>query len=287
MNSSYHSLGVAASALLLVLLIPSARADENFRIDSLTVAYTNKAKLDAVYGTGTTDEKSTQFLYEHFGLNRWGYLYADLEFYKGRGIGAIPAYGNKGSDFDIYPVLIPSVSLAKVTGHSFTFGPISDVSIVARGVADSYYHYRAFGYGVGFHLAVPGFDWFETDFLTHNSNWSVDPATFGTNTGRDYQLDRNKMLWRTYIVSKTLVLGTQRFNSTVLGIVNGTGDHGNNSHGISTFIRADFTWQVLGHSDFQVGVRYQYSRHEDDPTISFGHNNYSASVPYLMFKYNL
>ena len=47
------------------------------------------------------------------------------------------------------------------------------------------------------------------------------------------------------------------------------------------------TAKLLKHSDFQLGIRYEYVRHKNDPAINFGDNTFVANVPFLMFKYTL
>jgi nucleoside-specific outer membrane channel protein Tsx len=181
----------------------TALAEENFQLNTISILATNKAEQNAVTGEGSANKKLNEFQFEHFGLNKWGYLYFDLESYNGHGVGALPAYSGydssnnqstaKGHAFDLYGVVIPSVSLTKVTGKSFTFGPISDVSLIARASVDSYYHYRSFGVGPSFNFAVPGFDWFESGIITHNT--TVDYSTFnyiGTNQGGNKAMDKNK-----------------------------------------------------------------------------------------------
>ncbi|MBV8123769.1 MAG: hypothetical protein JO370_06770, partial [Paucibacter sp.] len=41
---------------------------------------------------------------------------------------------------------------------------------------------------------------------------------------------------------------------------------------------------IGGNSDYQIGVRYEYTRHQNSPLINFGDNRYTSHVPYLMFK---
>ena len=288
----------------------TALAEENFQLNTISILASNNASLNATTGEGSTNKKLNEFQFEHFGLNKWGYLYFDLESYNGHGVGALPAYNNStngfgsypgytpstanssvasGHAFDLYGVVIPSVSLTKVTGKSFTFGPISDISLIARASADSYYHYRSFGVGPSFNFAVPGFDWFESGVITHNS--SIDYSMYyGVNNGGNTTFDKNKWLWRTLIMSKPIEVAGERFNFNFLSIVNTTGGGNNGEHGRSAFARTELLWQIGGNTDYQLGVRLESSYHTYDPTLTtntYGYNTYKKNVPFLMFKYTL
>jgi len=275
------------STLLLLAFPCVAGADEHYQFTALTLAATDLAKQDSVNGVGTEDKRKAVLQAEHFGENNWGFFYGDIEYGYGKGVGAVPQIGNQGSAQSLYAVAIPSVSLAKITGQSFTRGPLTDVGLLAILRASSYFQYRSYGIGLSFNFSVPGFLWFESGVTTHNSQWNVQPNTFNTNTGRDYTLDSLKWMWRTYLISKPIVLGEQRFHYSWFSFINGSGSHQAAGNGAEFFIRQDFLWEVLKHSDFQLGIRYEYVRHKDDPAINFGHNTFVANVPFLMFKYTL
>lgn len=280
----------------------TALAEENFQLNTISILATNKADLNGYTGEGSTNKNLNEFQFEHFGLNKWGYLYFDLEDYNGHGVGALPAYSGyntantsvaSGHAFDLYGVVIPSVSLTKVTGKSFTFGPISDVSFIARASADSYYHYRSFGVGPSFNFAVPGFDWFESGIITHNSTIDYS-AYYGVNSGGNTTFDKNKWLWRTLIMSKPIEVAGERFNFNLLSIINttgtgttspipGAGNYGDK--GRAVFVRSELLWQIGGNTDYQLGIRLETSSHVRDPNTSTG--NFSKTVPFLMFKYTL
>jgi hypothetical protein len=275
------------SALVLLAIPCAAEADEHYQFTAITLAATDLAKQDSINGVGTEDKRKAVLQAEHFGENNWGFFYGDVEYTHGKGVGAVPQLGNQGAAQSLYAVAIPSVSLAKITGTSFTRGPLTDVGLLAILRASSYYQYRSYGIGLSFNFSVPGFLWFESGVTTHNSQWSVQPNTFDTNTGRDYTLDSLKWMWRTYLISKPIVLGEQRFHYIWFSFINGSGSHQAAGHGAEFFVRQDFLWEVLKHSDFQLGIRYEYVRHKNDPAINFGDNTFVANVPFLMFKYTL
>ncbi|WP_428422727.1 hypothetical protein [Methylibium sp.] len=277
--SSVAMLGICGSSL--------THAEETFQLTSLTFATTKSAKLNAVTGVGSESESLQTLQFEHFGVNRWGYLYFDLESYNGRHVGAIPVINDGGQAYDLFAIVTPSLSLTKVTGTSFTFGPISDVSLIAMGRQASYYRYKTWGAGVSLNFAVPGFDWFESGVLTHDSSWNVEPQTFATNTGQNYRLDKRRWMWRTLLISKPIDISSQRFNFNFFAIVNSTGNGEVGKHGIEKFVRTELLWQIGGSSDHQLGVRYEYFRHKNSLSNGFGDNSYSSGAPYLMYKYTL
>src|SRR3569833_1147378 len=176
-------------ALALLAYPNLAGADEHYQFTALTLAATDLAKQDSINGGGTEDKRKAVLQAEHFGENNWGFFYGDVEYTHGKGVGALPQLGNQGAAQSLYAVAIPSVSLAKITGQSFTRGPLTDVGLLAILRASSYSQYRSYGIGLSFNFSVPGFLWFESGVTTHNSQWNVTPGTFNTNTGRDYTLD--------------------------------------------------------------------------------------------------
>ena len=275
------------SALVLLALPCLAGADEHYQFTALTLTATDLAKQDSVNGIGTEDKRKAVLQAEHFGENDWGFFYGDVEYTHGKGVGAVPQLGNQGTAQSLYAVAIPSVSLAKITGSSFTRGPLTDVGLLAILRASSYYQYRSCGIGLSFNFSVPGFLWFESGVTTHNSQWNVTPGTFNTNTGRDYTLDSLKWMWRTYLISKPIVLGEQRFHYIWFSFINGSGSHQAAGNGAELFVRQDFLWEVLKHSDFQLGIRYEYVRHKNAPAVNFGNSTFVANVPLLLFKYTL
>jgi hypothetical protein len=272
------SLAAAASQPL------AAYAAEDFQFNTVSVLGTTRAKPDVVNGLGTDNGHREELQFEHFGVTKWGYFYFDLETFYGQGVGSVRPYGDNGSAAGLYTAATPSISLSKITGRSFTLGPISDVSLVALLRLSSYYRWTARGVGVSLNFYVPGFDWFESGLLTHDTSWNLDPTTFGTNTGTNYTLDKHKWLWRTYLVTKPIDIGSQRFDASFFSVINTTGNGGANSHGTEYFLRGDFTWEIGGNSDYKLGIRYEYIRHRNSPFINFGEKRYTANVPSLIFK---
>jgi len=90
---------------------------------------------------------------EHFSTWKYGdnYFYVDA---------SIDTNGNGNSDAEtgIFGEYYPSLSLSKMTGKSFSFGPISDVSALF-GAANDGDGFLALMYGARFDFSVPGFNY--------------------------------------------------------------------------------------------------------------------------------
>ena len=278
----------AAAGVLCLLATwqAPAIAEEELHFTTITLGATTRAKENARLGTGTEDGRQILGQFEHFGITGWGTFYLDLETTHGHGVGSIKAIGDNGNAAQSFIAAIPRVSFTKVTGRSFTFGPINDVSLIARYLQSSYYHYQAIGVGLTFNLQVPGFFWFDTGLMTHDSWWDLSP-TFDRNTGRRQVLDRHKWAWRTYAVSKPLDWEGQRFHLDLQAYVNSSGSGGEHKFGTEVLLIPDFMWSINGNSDHQLGLRLIYSKHKNDLANGFGPNNYSHTTPMLVFKYSL
>ncbi len=77
------------------------------------------------------------------------------------------------------------LSLGKMTGKSFAYGPVTDVSLIARWDDASYADFRSRNYGLSLNFDVPGFVYFESGLLRRTTNYN-DP----------------NWLWRSYLISK-------------------------------------------------------------------------------------
>jgi hypothetical protein len=278
------SLACALALAALAVGPTPSHADEHYHFSTISLAFTTDAKPDAVTGMGTDSGNQFTAQFEHFGVTNWGYFYFDAETYYGKHVGSVEPYGNNGAAFQNLINITPAISLSKITGHSFTHGLLSDISLIADVRGSSYYHYLAGGVGLSFNFAVPGFDWFETGVLTQDSWWDVQPGTGNSNTGSDYRLDKHKWLWRTYLISKPIDIASQRFNYVLFSFINTSGNGGQNGHGLEFFVRNDLTWEIGGHSDYQLGLRYEYARNQHVP---FSDNTFQANVPYVILKITL
>ena len=282
----------ARKALLATVCIATAGAvsqahsAESLAFNWLSFGATNQAKPNAVTGWGTESGKTATIQYEHYGANEWGSFYFDLQSTHGRGVGSIAAFKDNGKAYELYADAVPTLSLSKVTGRSFTFGFISDVSLIASLQQSTYYHWQAAEFGLNLSIAAPGFAVFDTGLLTHDTWWDISP-TFDRNTGRNYRLDKNKWVWRTYMISKPIDIGNQRFNFNLQSYVSTSGNGDANKHGTEVLLITDYLWNIGGNSDYQLGLRHIYSSHKNSPSIGFGDNSYRSSVPSLLFKYTL
>ena len=251
-----------ATLLAAMALMSGAASAEDFSVNNLNYLVTNQAKPDGIYGYGTENEHLQTFQFEHFGGNSWGDLYVDAEVYDGKNVGTPFSQSN---DTQSLFVLNPRLSLSKITGHSFSVGPVSDVALIARWERGSYPdtdHFHSQNYGVSFNFNVAGFDYFESGILYRDTNF-----------------DKNTWLWRSVLLSKPLLVGGQKFHFNLLSLINGS-----TNNGTEVFERGDLLWEIGGKSAYQLGLRLEYARYQNNPLAS---GTYKRFMPQLMFKYTL
>jgi len=229
-----------------------------FNINVLSAMATGNSKADPILGTGTSDKNLTTYQFEHFSTFKYGDIYLDAELYKGHDVGGEgAASGGSGKDSQSLLVANPRLSLGKMTGRSFAFGPITDVSLIARWEDASYGDFRSRNYGLSLNFDVPGFAYFESGLLQRTTNYN-DPT----------------WLWRSYLISKPWEIAGQQFNFTLLSLINGT-DH----NGTEYFTRPEVLWHVDKAGAFQLGVRVE-THHYD-----IGGDRYERVSPNIIFKW--
>lgn len=244
---------------LFLAISPAIRA-QDFNITSVSVLATNKAKADPILGTGTADENLMTYQLEHFSSFKYGDIYLDAELFEGDDVGGESAGSfGAGTDSQSLFVVNPRLSFSKMTGKSFSYGPISDVSLIARWERASYADFRSKNYGVALNLNVPGFMYFETGLLRRSTNFN-SPT----------------WLWRSFIASKPFEIAGQRFHFDMLSLVNGT-DH----NGTEYFTRPQVLWEMDKSGAFQLGVRVETHHYEIDG------DGYERITPNLIFKWFL
>jgi nucleoside-specific outer membrane channel protein Tsx len=85
-----------------------------------------------------------------------------------------------GSDTLYYAEFAPRFSLGKLTGHDLSWGPIQDILLAPA--INSGDDFRAYLYGVGLNLQVPGFSYFQLNaYLRDDQNlpgttWQLTPV---------------------------------------------------------------------------------------------------------------
>jgi hypothetical protein len=250
----------AAMALLGASLGCDFATAQNFTVNNFNLMVTNQAKPDPIYGYGTTDRDLQMFQYEHFSTHDWGDVYFDAELYNGKNVGAPFEQGNNTQDLF---VLNPRLSFGKLTGTPIHWGPVNDVSFIARWEASSYpsdNRFHSQNYGASFNFDVPGFAWFESGLLYRHTNF-----------------DRRTWLWRSVLLSNAIPMGGQKFHFNLLSLINGS-DH----QGTEILERADVLWE-MGHTPIaQIGMRLEYARYDNNPVAGGG--RYHRFTPFLMFK---
>jgi hypothetical protein len=235
-----------------------------FSINQIEVFYTTGAKPDAVFGYGTTDHDLLTFQFEHFSFHSWGELYVDAEVYQGRNVGTPFSNGNNWVSL---LVLNPYLSLSKVTKKKIAWGPVSDVTLVARFERESYFDFWTRNFGPSINFKVPGFVWFESGFLARYDNINK----------------KNTYLWRSVLLSNSLKLGSQRVHYNLLSLINGTA-----TNHTSIFERSDFLWEVPHYSRIQLGMRVEVENYSNDPIAGsegFPNERYKRVMPEAMAKY--
>ncbi len=141
-------IGRAGVALAGLLLCVSARADLLWQDNSIS----------ALYGQGyaVTEDDALIFSLEHASGHSWGDLFLFIDFTE-----------FDDDTTDVYGELKPRLSLGKLTGNSYAFGPVSDVLLAFewhKGEQDV----EAYNTGVSVDLAVPGANYFTLGVFHRN-----------------------------------------------------------------------------------------------------------------------
>lgn len=249
---------IAASQLAFV----GSASGADFAINSFSVLATNQAKPDAIFGYGTSNEKLMTYQFEHFSGHSWGDVYFDAEAYQGKNVGT-PF--DKDKNFQSFLVLVPRLSLGKITGQDLSFGPISDVSLAARWDLGSYPSSNPFhsqNYGVALNFKVPGFSYFESGLYYRNTNY-----------------DKRTWLWRSVLLSEPVEIFAQRFHFNLLSLISGS-----ERNGTIVYERGEALWEVGGKPAYQLGLRLEFETYKNDPVKG---GTYRRWLPLLMFKYTL
>lgn len=135
-------------ALVTLVLALPAHAELLWKDTSLTLLYGQ--------GYAVTHDDAAIATIEHASGHSWGdlFLFADfIEF--------------DDDTTDVYGELKPRLSLGKLTGDKYAFGPVTDVLIAAewhKGEQDV----EAYNLGLGFDLAVPGARFFTLGVFHRN-----------------------------------------------------------------------------------------------------------------------
>lgn len=244
-------------AFVAGLSLCAVAAAEDFSITSATLMYTSNAKADPVLGTGTDNQKLSTLQLEHFGGNSLGDIYIDAEVFNGDRV-AGPSSGSFGASTQNQTLIVfnPRLSLSKTTGHNFEFGPVSDVSLIARFERASYANFRSDNFGVSFNFKVPGFAYFESGILRRSTNFYT-----------------GKPLWRT-VWFAPIDVGNSKLHFNGLLLVNGTANNGT-----EVFARPELLYQLDSKGAIQAGLRVEYHSYK------LNGKDFSRTSPNLMLKW--
>ncbi|QOL50278.1 hypothetical protein [Massilia litorea] len=229
-----------------------------FQVANLNALYTTRSRADPVLGTGTDDEKLKTYQFEYFAGFKYGDVYVDAELFSGENVGGAGA-GSFGGNSPNQSLLVfnPRLSLGKISGRNLAFGPIADVSLIARYERASYADFRSWNHGISFNFTVPGFAYFESGILRRNTNFY-----------------KGETLWRSVLMSKPFAGERLRFN--LLALINGTG-----ANGTEVFLRPELLWAIDAKGSFQAGLRYEIHRYKIEG------QDYSRNSPTLMVKWTM
>lgn len=256
-----HATSLAVIGFCVLCAGTSAHATESYQNTDLILSYTNRAKPDAVFGTGTQDEKATNLRFEHFGVHGFGDNYFFADVLDGQQMGG-PGAGSFGKDTDRQYAVVwnARVSLAKTTGTEVSWGTISDVSLMYRLERGSYANYAANMLGPSFNVKVPGFTWFQTSFLYDKQDHS-----FASSDDK-----KGHLFWHTFAILPFEVGGLKFTFSPLLWVNFSKGPNG------TEYYAEPDLWVRLGSSPVDLGFRAQYHRYK----------NYSHTQPTLMARWN-
>lgn len=244
--------------LALACALAFAARAEDFSLTDVQLLHTNRARADAVNGTGTADEKLTTIRFEHFGTHSLGDNYFSLDYFRGDEVGGA-ASGSFGAAprYQSFFVYMPRVSLGKLTGKPMQFGPLQDIGLAARFEIASYANYRAAGPGLSLTWKVPGLAYLETALYPMRSNFSDT-----------YPLLR--VVWLA-----PFQVGGMKFNADGLLLVSRPDGLGTN-----VLLQPELRVALDKAARIEAGVRIEHARYTAAGT------NYSRTTPNLMLRWN-
>ncbi|WP_193162419.1 outer membrane protein OmpK [Microbulbifer hainanensis] len=154
------------SLLAAGLVSGAAHAEMLWQDNSLTLLHGNDYRVD--YSLDTDDASRDVVTFEHASGHSWGDLFMFADYLT----------SDAGST-ELYTEISPRLSLGKLSGRELSWGPVKDVLLVSTlelGNMDDPDHLTATGShfsnklaGVGFDLAVPGFNYVQAN-LYHRDN---------------------------------------------------------------------------------------------------------------------
>ncbi|MFJ4145129.1 outer membrane protein OmpK [Pseudomonas sp. NPDC089734] len=168
MNRTFSSLLLAGS----LLTAGSAMADGLFQWQTNSLTYLNGRDFTV------NPEIQQTFTFEHADGWKYGdnFFFVDKIFYNGK------KDASNGPN-TYYGEFSPRLSMGKIFGQKFEFGPISDVLLAATyefGEGDN----ESYLIGPGFDLNIPGFDYFQLNFYQRQTEgnragdgvWQITPV---------------------------------------------------------------------------------------------------------------
>jgi nucleoside-specific outer membrane channel protein Tsx len=241
---------LSALAFLAAGFAVPALAAETYEFTDAVIEYTDNAKYDPIYGTGTDDQKLTTLRLEHFGVNGVGDNYINAEVYFGKNVGNIPSFAagagsfgdnNQSNQFLVYN---PRLSASKITGSDWSAGFIKDFYLAGRLEVESYANFRSPSIGLSVDLKVPGASFFEQDLYFRRSFYTGNTTTGGT------------LYSRTVFV---FPVTAGPINAKIYGLllINKRRD----AYGTEEFFQPDLMFPI-GHTGIELGYRHEIHRYD-------------------------
>ena len=161
------SLPLLAAGLVSV----AAHAEILWQDNSLTLLHGNDYKVD--YSLDSDDASRNVVTFEHASGHSWGDLFMFADYLT-----------SDAGSHELYTEISPRLSLGKLGGRDLSWGPVKDVllaSTLELGNMDDPDHLTATGphftnklAGVGFDLAVPGFNYVQANFYHRDNDDKAD-----------------------------------------------------------------------------------------------------------------
>ncbi|WP_288132195.1 outer membrane protein OmpK [Microbulbifer sp.] len=160
-----------ASGLVSLSAAFVTHAEVFWQDNSLTLLHGRDYKVN--YSLSTDDTTRSVVTFEHASGHSWGDLFLFSDY-----------LSSSDDSSELYTEISPRVSLGKLSGNELSLGPVKDVLLAGQvelGNMDDPDHLTATGphftnklAGVGFDLAVPGFNYFQANVYHRNNDDAAD-----------------------------------------------------------------------------------------------------------------
>jgi len=238
--------------LVGIALITSLNAES---WSSTNIQYLYSSNFDKLIGGETVpDGKMETITIEHIG----GWAYGTNFFF----IDLTSANFASGKKHKLYTEWAPTLSLSKVSGADLSFTFIKDVSLAAE--LNQGDNFRATNIGIGFDLAIPGFNVFGANAFSRNDNFNNSTFQITLFWNSTFDIGPIPLVFEGFLDYYGTDFGTE----------------------VVTQPRLLLDGKVFGESmkTLQAGVELYYYKSSVDPG-PFGHDKINEAVPQAMIKW--